>query len=171
MRRESLVPVAAVLLGVAFAVVSFLVFVSGGNRWLIAKKLRLGALLLVFTAPAAGCGAVTCYDQALPDNMAMRDVREGALTVPPEGVTLRGDIWGRESGTFSFQVLDGSRNSVAKGELVPVDGAFDAASEEFELRLPPLAEGRYDLQLWTLSAAEISDSRSPHSTVTLTVQR
>jgi hypothetical protein len=64
MKKEILIPVLLLLLGFVFIIINVIVYVSGGNSWLIGKKLKIGALILSLTG-IFSCGSPpkpTCYE-------------------------------------------------------------------------------------------------------------
>ncbi len=64
-------------LSVAFATVSVLVYFSGGkNKFLIAKKIRIGALIIGLTGAVNSCAppVVTCYKPAPVVNVVPRQL-------------------------------------------------------------------------------------------------
>jgi hypothetical protein len=68
MKKEHIFPVLIIALGLVFAIIDILIFFSGGNAWLISKKLKIGAMILTLTGILA-CGShprPTCYDTAPP---------------------------------------------------------------------------------------------------------
>lgn len=64
MKKEILIPLVIMILGLIFVIINIFVFFSKGNAWFIKKKLKIGALILTFTSIAA-CHTIhqpTCYD-------------------------------------------------------------------------------------------------------------
>ena len=64
MKKELILPIAIIGLTIAFGVICFLVFISGGTPSLIKKKMRIGALLLTFNAMVFGASSCNPYKGA-----------------------------------------------------------------------------------------------------------
>ncbi len=65
MKREILIPLLILILGLLFIIINIVIFCSKGNSWLISKKLKIGAMILSLTGIIA-CGSppkVSCYEQ------------------------------------------------------------------------------------------------------------
>jgi len=70
MKKEILIPALLVFFGLIFIIFNLMVYFSRGNALFIAKKMKVGALILALTSIAA-CHIVpkpTCYDVAAPPN-------------------------------------------------------------------------------------------------------
>ncbi len=64
MKKDILIPLVIISLGLIFVIINIFVFLSKGNEWFIKKKLKIGALILTLTSIAA-CHTIhqpTCYD-------------------------------------------------------------------------------------------------------------
>lgn len=166
-RKETWLPIAAVGLTAAFLVVSGLIRLTRGNPWLIRRKLRLGALLLGVNGAAAGCGPggfATCY-APLPPNSIDFDApfvtADGLVFDLAAGSVLTGEILAPTGSVYAFQ-LTFEDVELQRGDLVPVDGAFDESSEAFTLTLDPdhLAP-KCLLRLYRSSAANLE----PHALI------
>jgi hypothetical protein len=67
MKKEILIPVLLLFLGLIFVIINIIVYFTKGNTWIVSKKLRVGALILTLTSIVA-CHSVpkpTCYDVAI----------------------------------------------------------------------------------------------------------
>ncbi len=62
MKKEILIPLLLILLGLLFAIINVMVFFFKGNKWFVKKKLKVGAMILSLTS-LLGCGSPfgTCY--------------------------------------------------------------------------------------------------------------
>jgi len=72
MKKEILIPVLLLFLGLIFIIINILVFFSKGNKRLINRKLKVGALILSLTGILA-CGShqhPTCYQKPVTNNEA-----------------------------------------------------------------------------------------------------
>ncbi len=66
MKKEILIPVLLLFLGLLFTIINLIVYFSKGNSWLVSKKLRIGAMMLSLTGILA-CGSPpkpSCYEVA-----------------------------------------------------------------------------------------------------------
>ena len=84
MKNKLITPLINLLTGFMFVCIDALVYCSGGNHWLISKKLKIGAVLISLTGIIA-CGGGntqredTCYKTANPhrkDSIAKVRTRE-----------------------------------------------------------------------------------------------
>jgi hypothetical protein len=67
MKKEILIPVLLMFLGVVFVIINIIVYFTKGNNWVVSKKMKVGALILTLTSIVA-CHTVpkpTCYDVAI----------------------------------------------------------------------------------------------------------
>jgi hypothetical protein len=69
MKKEIIIPALIIIFGTLFIVINIFVYFSKGNKWLIKKKLKVGALILALTSVTA-CHTIpkhTCYEPVQPD--------------------------------------------------------------------------------------------------------
>jgi hypothetical protein len=154
MRQALYVPLAASAVAAALVAVSGLVWLSRGRiAALVRAKLLLGGLLLTLGAGSSACGGtVTCYD-VVASNMVALSARTVHIQTDP---TVRGTIHQVDGSAFSFAMLPagGGTAEVARGSLVPDDGAFDESSESFHFAIPAdLAPGSYTLVFYAERAS------------------
>jgi hypothetical protein len=170
MKRELSVLVPLALLGAAFVLVSLLVTMTRGNSWLVARKLRIGAMIIGLNAAAAGCFPpfVTCYDPGPtcydPPAEHVCLIEESEECMPGE-VRLEGDapivlvgvVSSRESDAYSFRIVGPDEEVLQRGDALPRDGAFDSSTEEFEITIDPssLPAGELLLELWAGSVDSV----------------
>lgn len=153
-RRELWVPLAVVAITLAFVAVSALVRATGGNPWLIRRKLRIGAVLLGLTWSAGGCDKITgtCYDPIPGEHLeidAPFQVDSGYRLDLAAGHVLTGTVAFRTSDSFAFQLSDADGAEVRRGALTATDGAFDASVEAVSLDVgADLAPGEYELRCY-----------------------
>jgi len=95
-KKEILVPLAVVVLSIAFVGISAMVVLSRGHPWCIKKKLRIGAVLLTLTGAATtGCGGhqISCYDPIVNELSVENQHYGGEITVDLSvGHTLSGKV-------------------------------------------------------------------------------
>lgn len=74
MKKEILIPVLLLFLGLIFIIINLIVYFSKGNPWLISKKLKLGAMIITISgmfacgSPAPDIKTSTCYTPKPHDN-------------------------------------------------------------------------------------------------------
>ena len=71
LKKYMIIPIVLAVLGAAFVLVSFLVYISRGKYVFIKQKLKIGALILTLTALSYNCQSnqddiVLCYKAAVP---------------------------------------------------------------------------------------------------------
>lgn len=158
-----LIPFLAVLLGMAFAIVSLIVFFSNGKskKW-IARKIKIGGLLLSLTAASCnpGGGEVTCYEVAEINSMWINPSSQNGIEVKLDtGNVLNGLISTIEGEDFSFQVADSAGNKFQQG-TIRID-SINSYSSNFRIELDKnLKQGKYQLKLYT-AGAKSQDSINP----------
>ena len=161
---------AVIVLSLAFAFVSFLVIVSNRNRKLISWKLRLGALLITFTAVNANCQQpmVTCYEPMRPEPVIIdaKFYSDYQITVNfSEGRIITGKIRGGYGDKFLYTITWGELNKeIQSGVLSKSDGTFNPATSGFIIKLGRLMEpydkyNKYNLHIYTGNPGRSSDSR------------
>ena len=160
MSRKVLVAAAVAALSLCFVVVSLLVLLSRGRGPLLGAKLRLGALLLSLGAVAVtgSCGddEVTCYAPAISNHVVVEDPEQEVDGVPIDlslGNVIRCRIESRSGDAFSWRIADDSLVEIDRGDIEPLDGAWDESTEQFEIVIDPsLSTGAYWLWLYETDA-------------------
>ncbi|MCP4548199.1 MAG: hypothetical protein GY835_17175 [bacterium] len=163
MSRRMIACAALAAIGIAFGCVSLLVYLSNGHPRLIARKLKLGAIILSLTAMlGTACttpSRVTCYMPAPPDRVAVDPdafVDNVIWLVLAESNEIAGTILDRDSSEFSFCLIDAEVSVIQEGELAAQDGAMDEAEEEFTIVIDPgTPVGGYALRFYSVPMAEI----------------
>lgn len=155
-KKELLTPFLLVGLGLAFAFVAFAVFLSNGRskKW-VARKMKIGALLLTISA-AASCDPfiTTCYDMPPPPNtMWVNGLTENGLELFLDtSHVITGTVEERQSENFSFSISNAENTKVQADSILPVDGKFDNYTEEFKIELDTnMLPGTYLLKLFDVS--------------------
>ena len=175
MNKNNLItPLILTGISLAFAVVSFLVWLSrGNNAKLIQRKLRLGALLLGITAVSSGCPpAVTCYDPIQPeenifinDSCLISGMVQSSVHVTKE---ITGQVVNRMSEEFSFCISDHLNQVILADSLTPLDGQWNQYTESYKLIISDsLAAGTYNLKLFNTKK---ENQTYPNRSYTLTVK-
>jgi len=147
-KKEILFPFLFVILSITFVLVCVMHYFSHGKskKW-VARKMRIGGLLLSLTTAGAALGQnqhPTCYDMAV--------VESNIITIEPENNNftyqkeIKGNIQYRQGSKFSYCIMDPQSKMVYQANLDAVDGQFDTNNENFVIKLPEkLAPGIYDL--------------------------
>lgn len=150
------------ILFVAFATVSLLVILTGRHPYFVAKKLRLGALILSLSGASAGCFATSCYVQAPPNNFTIDHphLSNDSITISKTSSdTISGKITLRDGNTFSYAIFDSSGTLIVKDNIFPIDGSFDEDSEEFNIIPPPsIMPGIYELRFYSAPEDSIQNT-------------
>jgi len=157
--------------GLAFALVCFLVRVSRGHPWLVRRKLAVGALLLSLTWAAGGCsdedgGGVTCYApvyeaERFDFDPAFED--QGALEMDVTVSTrLTGTLEQRQTDAYAYLLRRPDGSEARRGPVVADDGAFDEEVEDFVVDLGlGLPLGSYELALYAGAPADVAPGQAP----------
>jgi len=73
MKKEYLATIGIALLSVAFVTISLLLYFNKNSRWLTARKIKLGAIMLTLTTVISSCSnpddEVLCYSVAINDSL------------------------------------------------------------------------------------------------------
>ena len=128
LKKYMIIPLLLAVLGAAFALVSFLCFISRGRYVFIKQKLKIGALLLSLTAFSAGCQSnqddiVLCYKAAAPtphitifnETNQNREI----IVDPLLGRAITGTIQEDEQSYphYSYRIVDNKGAVLQKGGL------------------------------------------------------
>jgi hypothetical protein len=155
MKKELYIPLILIGLSVAFVVVSFLLWLSRGNDSLLKKKLRIGAIILSLTGTAVGCGGCgeTCYLK-IPDNQFYLEDHGsvGRIELDMSATNkLTGMIRHRIDEDFWYLIRKQNGEEIQRGNVEPLDGAYDESEEEFEILVRiDIATGEYELEFYLL---------------------
>jgi hypothetical protein len=156
------------LLFIAFGLVSFLVILTKRHPYFVAKKLRLGALIISLSSVAIGCGTTTCYSpvatcyDSISENMFTIDQTDSRtqsiilrLAISD---TITGNILERHGNTFSYAITDSLNSIVLKENIAPSDGTYDANEEGFKIVVgKTILPGTYELRLFTVPKDSIKN--------------
>lgn len=159
-KKEFIIPITFIALSLLFAIVSAAVYFSKGKskKW-VARKMKIGAILLTLSASSCEKGGngplVTCYDPVIPNTINLDAYTSEKLEIKLDtNNVLSGTIYEVTKSEFSFAVVDGSSTNVQQGALTPADGSFDSNTEVFSLALDTeLTPGLYDLKLFDSNIA------------------
>jgi hypothetical protein len=172
-KKEIIIPFVAIGLALAFVLVSLAVFMSNGKskKW-IARKIKIGALLLTLTAASCtgGGGEVTCYEVAEINGMYINPTSNEGIEIRLDtGNTIIGNISSIEGKDFSFQISDSLGTKFQKGILL-FDNDSVEYSKDFKVELSKdLKPGKYSLKLFD-KAIEKQDSVEPKRSFNLIIE-
>lgn len=146
-KKETLFPIIVFLLSGVFIIVSAAVFFSRGkSKFWLSKKMKIGALLLSFSAiTIQQQSCVTCYEP-----VATNDILIETDTVNFNiDNKIKGTIHDREGTDFSFKLTDSLRTiTFQEGNILPADGMFDENTEDFIIEVDTTLEtGKYAITL------------------------
>ncbi len=172
-KKEAIIPFAFLALSLLFIAVSLMVYLSKGKskKW-IARKMKIGGLLLTMTAVSCnGGGNVKCYDTAPFNYMSLNNDGEKGIEINTDTSNiLQGHISGRHGNDFSFSINDKSGKAILKDIVLPVDIAFDSEYEDFKIYINRnLEEGKYQIKLYA-SKPESQDTVQPQNEYKLMIK-
>lgn len=172
-KKETLIPFAFMALSLLFIIVCAMVYFSGGKskKW-IARKIRIGGLLLTMTVVSCNGGRqVKCYDTALSNYMSINNKGEDAIEINIDtNNVLVGTISGRHGDNFSFSIIDKSGKLIQRDFVLPVDSGFNTTYEDFKLAIDKkISEGQYQLKLYASSPKE-QDTIQPQNEFILIIK-
>ena len=171
MENKYVMPFTIAGLTAAFAIISFLVYITkGNNAYFLKKKLRIGALLLSLTAVTTGCNdnVVTCYaplpGEEITLNSGSPAGSHGELVLNLSKTdTVQGTIFRRYSSKYSFQLATVRDSILQRENISALDGAFDEPTESFNITLRrDLDTGYYHLKIFDAGIDSISEHTLTH---------
>ena len=160
-KKEFITPIIIAALSLLFAAICLMVFISGGKSkiW-IARKMKIGGILLSISAITTGTGCTMCYDAPGPDYVSFSGFNSYWIEIELDtGNVLHGAIAKPDSDQFSFSVTDTAGIKADKNKLIPDDGQFGSATENFSLEIKPdLPKGIYCLDIFDCDTASQTSS-------------
>ncbi len=158
-------------LSVLFVLASFALFLSKGkSKFWTAKKMKLGAIILSFTAVASTQQAcVSCYDPIPPEFIYIENWND-TLNLNDSSI-LYGTIESRYSSQYSFKLQNDTIDSLIQvNNIFPDDGVYDEDSEEFTIQIDTsLQTGTYRLEFFDVNKEEQNSIGYPISQYALTI--
>ena len=177
MQKEIFIPIYLIFLSIVFITVSFLLYLTNGkNSKLLAKKLKIGAMIITLSA-VIGCSGSstpepvmkTCYKPAPPNvfTITQEHWKEGGIIVDDETDLILNCILDRRSSDeFSFRLLDADKKVIASGNLEADDGKFDENSEDVKVKFnKDIPKGDYSIQFFASSVDKIVDDLPNATTI------
>jgi hypothetical protein len=165
MKNTHIVTISLFAVSAAFILVSVLVTLSGGkNKYLIAKKLRLGAVIIGMTCMANGCRpVVTCYDPAPMPVLTCTDSvsNEGLIVLQKGDQTINFNCQFLYYQNVSYKIGNDIQDFYT-GECTKT--LADTTTQEEILSITTsgiLNSGLYKLRLYYFQSAEIDENSTP----------
>ena len=160
-KKEIITPLIVLGLTVLFAGICLLVFLSNGKskKW-VAHKMKIGGMLLSFTAITFGSGCTTCYKPPhIPRATFLFDnINDTSYQIEinlDTGNTLTGILLEQQSSVYSFAIDDTLEQTKQKGLIIPIDGQIDSPEEKIKLEIDTnLTDGLYSLKIFKVDIAE-----------------
>ncbi len=163
-KKELIIPLLVIGLTLLFAGVCVAVFLTNGKskKW-VARKIKIGGLLLTLTAASCngGGGEVMCYSAVAHNYISFENIKEDNILeiMLDTGNVLKGHITGAQDSIYSYKVYTDKENIIQQGELIPVDGKFESLDESFKIELDEnIMPGGYILDLFPSSVETQDDT-------------
>lgn len=175
-KRELILPILVIGLAILFATTCVAVVLSNGKskKWL-ARKMKLGALLLTLTAASCNGGndddMVTCYVEPMANDFEIENVTNDTVNVKLYSKNvLEGTIYNIQGENFSYALFDSENKNASTGRIMISDGKIDKNRESFNLPLDKtLRPGYYTLKLYS-SGIDGQDADYPQRTYVLDIK-
>jgi hypothetical protein len=165
MKNTQIVSISLIAVSVAFIIVSVLVTITGGkSKYLIAKKLRLGAIIIGMTCMANGCRpVVTCYEVAPSPVLSCTDSvsNEGLIVLQKGDQTINFNCQYLYYQNVSYKISNDIQDFYT-GECAKT--IADSTTQEEILTIATsgvLNSGLYKLRLYYIQSAEIDENSTP----------
>jgi len=163
-KKETIIPLAFVALSLLFVVVSAMVYLSGGKskKW-VAKKMRIGGLLLTLTAAQNLVSAqeIRCYLPATEYSIDFYGSIKPEIIINLEKeFTIKGRFHSKKTSKLSFTIKDQNGFIVQNANALAVDGIFNEKTEDFLAYLnPDLHDGLYILEFFPFDKRDSKSSK------------
>jgi hypothetical protein len=157
MNKNGLItPILIVLLSLLFLTICLMVFLSGGKskQW-IAHKMKIGGILLSFSAISSGTGCITtCYDPEPSPYMIIDAAYNDSIVLNLDtGNVIKGTVYTPDSRVYSFAIIGEDGQKKQNDTMIPLDGEFDSYQEPFKLEIiNTLEPGDYLLKIYNCDA-------------------
>lgn len=175
MKNIQILAVPLFIIYAAFAVVSILVALSGGkNKFLISKKLQIGAIIIGMTCMVNGCRTpeVSCYKVAVsnvkPSITCIDSVNsEGYIILNNKDRKIEFDCTSLSNDDMSFRIYIEDDDIYSEDcELIREDGNIIRLIINFK---SSLGIGDFSLRLYTVNSDILDNETKPFKTFILRV--
>lgn len=157
--KKITLPIILAALSLVFIITCVALYFNKGKsaKW-VARKMKVGGIMLSLTAILSACDPtqvtdepeITCYMVAASNLIVVETDTTNTITLDlPDKQTIEGEIMSRISNKFSFTVLDSTERIVQKENITALDGTFDESQEKFKITIDKeLAPGNYALRFY-----------------------
>jgi len=151
------IPVVLLVLSGAFLLVCLMVYFYKGKsaKW-VARKMKLGAVIITITTVSTGCPTppiITCYDPMPTNWFSFDSIDQTDYSVVadlPSDSVLTGKVYQPDFDRYTYKIMVGDSQLVDKGNIVAVDGSFDASEEDFKMTINSAIDtGSYQLVIFS----------------------
>lgn len=157
--KKITLPIILAALSLVFIITCVALYFNKGKsaKW-VARKMKVGGIMLSLTAILSACDPtqvtdepeITCYMVAASNLIVVETDTTNTITLDlPDKQTIEGEIMSRISNKFCFTVLDSTEKVVQKENISALDGKFDESQEKFKITIDKeLAPGNYGLRFY-----------------------
>lgn len=162
MKNIQFLSISLIIVSVAFVFISFLVVLTRGkNKYLISKKLRIGAIIISMTCLANGCKPfVTCYEPAMDPVLNCTDSvnSDGVIVVNKDDSEIDFTCMYMYYEYVSY-VISKDSQTLFSGDCIKTS---TDTSQNLKVPFPrQMDTGIYKLQLYYLKASALVEESSP----------
>jgi hypothetical protein len=162
MKNTHILSISLIVVSAAFVIVSILVTFTGGkNKYLIANKLRLGAIIIGMTAMANGCRPhISCYAPAWEAPLPIMYFADsidsnGKIVIYEDCKSISFDCHYLNFENVFYAISSGKK-TVCTGQCVLIKNEDKTSAT---VALPEIfSHGNYQLRFYSIPYAEIDDS-------------
>jgi hypothetical protein len=166
MEKKSILPLALFFAGASFLIISLLLFFFKSNKKLLARKFKLGGIILTLSGSISSCQpVVTCYEPIPPSdeiylNYQHYNSDSGYFEFDrTKDSLLAGNVENVHSGTYSYRIITQNEILLQGDNIQAADSAFDTYSEEFQIPVSDsISEGKYHILFYDKNYSEASKS-------------
>ncbi|HNW50878.1 MAG TPA: hypothetical protein PKH79_07345 [Prolixibacteraceae bacterium] len=160
------IPALLVILSGAFLLVSFMLYLHKGKsaKW-VARKMRIGGLILSLTTILNACDPAqtaalidnnppwTCYLVGAPQEKQnvfyLKNTSDSIILLNRHNrYTIEGEIRKRTAETYSYAIYDFLDSIAQKDNIKAKDGSFDEKTEPFEIKVDNSLKGKYLIRFY-----------------------
>lgn len=158
-KKELIIPVLLIFGSILFAAICVMVFATKGEskKW-IARKMKVGALLLTLNAAMPGSAQeieVSCYDIAESDLLILKGNKTELVFEQGEKLMVEAFIDYRISTEYTYWINDEKNKVLKQGQINALDGSFDKWKEEIKVEIEnSFAAGTYFFSFFNVPIAE-----------------
>ena len=164
MKNAHILSFSLIAVSATFVIISVLVALTGGkNKYLLSKKLRLGAIIIGMTCLANGCRPfVSCYEVAVEPVMNCIDSvnNDGVIVVNKDDSEIEFNCMYLYYESVSF-ILSSNAQTIFSGDCIKTNSD---TSQNLKVPIPrQMDAGNFKLQFYFVKASDIGENSSPFS--------